>query len=98
MMKNPFKKDFEVTVDTEKVDVNVKKEGDNINVNIDTPKVDVNITKDGKDKSFSLDSKKLKVQVDKTEEGTTVNVEAGNNVLQKLGNWISKIYTKKFNK
>jgi carbon monoxide dehydrogenase subunit G len=98
MSKNPFKKDFEVKVDTNKVDVNVKKEGDNLNVNIDTPKVDVNITKDGEDKSFNLDSKKLKVQVDKTEEGTTVNVEAENNFLKRIGNWLSKKYSKKFNK
>jgi len=91
-------KDFEISVDTEKVDVKVKKKGDNVKVDVDTPKVDINITKEGENKEFNYDGKKLDVHVKKDETGTTVVVEAENSLLKKVGTWISKVFVKKFNK
>jgi len=90
--------DFEVEVKTKKVKAKVKKEGKNLDVVIDTPKVDVEVHTDEVKKEFKLDSEKLDVNVTKTEEGTTVTVEAENNILQKVGNWLAKFYAKKFNK
>jgi diaminopimelate epimerase len=87
-------KDFEISVDTEKVDVKVKKKGDNVKVDVDTPKVDVNVTKEGE----KYDSEKLDVHVKKDEAGTTVIVESDNSLLKKFGTWLSNIYVKRFNR
>lgn len=91
-------KDFEISIDTEKVDVKVKKKGDNVKVDVDTPKVDVNVTKEGDNKEFNYDSEKLDVHVKKDEAGTTVVVESENSLLKKFGTWLSNIYVKRFNR
>ena len=91
-------KDFNVSVDTEKVDVTIEKKGEDVKVNVDTPKVDVNIKKEGENKEFNYDGQKLDVKVKKDEKGTVVVVEAENSLLKRFGNWMSKIFVKKFNK
>ena len=90
--------DFELEVKTKKVKVKAKKEGKNVNVVVDTPKVDAELHIDGTKKEFKYDGQKLDVNVIKTEEGTTVTVDAQNSILKKIGNWLAKFYIKKFNK
>lgn len=80
------------------IDVTVKKEGKKVNVKVDTPKVDVEVHTDGEKKEFKLDTEKLDVNVVKTEEGTTVTVDAQNPLLKIAGNLISKVWLKKFKK
>lgn len=91
-------KDFEVEVKTKKVKAKVKKEGKKLDAVVDTPKVDVEIHTDEIKKEFKLDSEKLDVNVTKTEEGTTVTVDAQNSFLKRVGNWLAKFYSRKFNK
>jgi hypothetical protein len=90
--------DFELEVKTKKVKVKAKKEGKNVNVVVDTPKVDAELHIDETKKEFKYDGQKLDVNVIKTEEGTTVTVDAQNSILKKIGNWLAKFYIKKFNK
>lgn len=90
--------DFEVEVKTKKVKAKVKKEGKKLEAVVDTPKVDVELHTDEVKKEFKLDSEKLDVNVTKTEEGTTVTVDAQSSALQRIGNWLAKFYAKKFNK
>jgi len=75
-----------------------KKKIKDINISVDTEKVDVNFKKEGDKKEFTLDGQKLDIHVEKTETGTVVTVDAQNSFLKKVGNWISKIFVKKFNK
>ena len=75
-----------------------KKKIKDINISVDTEKVDVNLKKEGDKKEFTLDGQKLDIHVEKTETGTVVTVDAQNSFLKKVGNWISKIFVKKFNK
>ena len=89
--------DFEVEVKTKKVKAKVKKEGKKLDAVVDTPK-DVEVHTDEVKKEFKLDSEKLDVNVTKTEEGTTVIVDAQSSALQRIGNWLAKFYAKKFNK
>lgn len=91
-------KDFDVTVDTEKVDVHVKKKGSDFDVDVKTQKVEVELKSEGENKTFKMDGKKIDVHVEKTEAGTTVEVVAENGFLQKIGKFISNIFVKKFNK
>ena len=90
--------DFELEVKTKKVKVKAKKEGKNVNVVVDTPKVAAELHIDETKKEFKYDGQKLDVNVIKTEEGTTVTVDAQNSILKKIGNWLAKFYIKKFNK
>lgn len=90
--------DFELEVKTKKVKVKAKKEGKKVNVLVDTPKVDAELHIDETKKEFKYDGQKLDVNVTKTETGTTVTVDAQNSILKKVGNWLAKFYTKKFNK
>ena len=90
--------DFELEVKTKKVKVKAKKEGKKVNVVVDTPKVDAELHIDETKKEFKYDGQKLDVNVTKTEEGTTVTVDAQNSILKKIGNWLAKFYIKKFNK
>ena len=90
--------DFEVEVKTKKATVKVKKENKKLDAIIDTPKVDVEIHTDEEKKEFKYDSNKLDVEVRKTSEGTEIIVNAENGFLKRIGNFISKIVTRKFNK
>lgn len=90
--------DVELEVKTKKVRVKAKKEGKKVNVVVDTPKVDAELHIDETKKEFKYDGQKLDVNVTKTETGTTVTVDAQNSILKKVGNWLAKFYTKKFNK
>ena len=90
--------DVELEVNTKKVRVKAKKEGKKVNVVVDTPKVDAELHIDETKKEFKYDGQKLDVNVTKTETGTTVTVDAQNSILKKVGNWLAKFYTKKFNK
>jgi hypothetical protein len=90
--------DFEVEVKTKKVRVKAKKEAKKIDLIVDTPKVDVEIHTTGEEKEFKYDSEKLDIEVKKTEKGTEINVITENNLLKRLGNFIGKLVTRKFNK
>jgi hypothetical protein len=90
--------DIEVEVKTKKVKAKVKKEGKKLEAVLDTPKVDVVLSSNEDKKEFKLDSEKLDVNVVKTEEGTTVTVDAQNPLLKIAGNLISKVWLKKFKK
>lgn len=89
--------DFEVEVKTKKVKVKAKKEAKKVDVIVDTEKVDIEVHTDEATKEFKLDSEKLDVQVTKTAEGTEVTVEAKSNFLKRIGNFIAKKFTRKFN-
>lgn len=90
--------DFEVDIETKKVKVKAKKEGDKLDVVVDTPKVDVEIRKDKDKKEFVYDSEKLDVNVTKTEEGTTIDVDAKNGFLKWVGGIIGRFMKRRFNK
>lgn len=91
-------KDFDVTVDTEKVDVHVNKKGSDFDIDVNTPKVDVELKSEGENKTFDMDGKKIDIHVEKNGEETIVKVEAENGFLKKIGTFISNIFVKKFNK
>jgi hypothetical protein len=90
--------DFEVKVETKKVQAKAKKTGENVEVKVTTPRKNVEFTKTEEEQSFKFDSKKLDVDVVKTEEGTKVVVEAENSIMRTVGNWLAKFATKKLNK
>lgn len=98
MTKKKKVEDFKVDVDTKKVDVHVEKKDDSVKVDVKTEKAEVKYEKKENGSDFDLNSKKLDVHVQKDEAGTTVKVEAANGFLKKIGNFISKIFVKKFNK
>ena len=52
-------KDFDVTVDTEKVDVHVKKKGSDFDVDVKTQKVEVELKSEGENKTFNMDGKRI---------------------------------------
>jgi hypothetical protein len=91
-------KDIDIEFNTKKVRVKAVKKDKKVDVVVDTPKVDVELHIDETKKEFKYDGQKLDVNVIKTEEGTTVTVDAQNSILKKIGNWLAKFYTKKFNK
>ena len=91
-------KDFNVNIDTEKVDIKIEKKEDSLNVQVETPKGTASIVSDGENKEFKLDSKKLDVLVTKENGATKVVVESENGFFKRVGNFISKIFVKKFNK
>jgi hypothetical protein len=70
----------------------------NVKVTVDTDKVDIEIKKDEESKEFKLDSDKLDVHVKQDEKGTEVVVEAESSFMKKIGNFISRIFVKKFYK
>jgi len=88
--------DFEVK--TKKVRVKAVKKEKVVDVVVDTPNVDVTVHADEEKKKFVLDSRKLDVEVTKTDEGTTVTVEAQTPILKKVGLWVAHMMSKKFNK
>jgi hypothetical protein len=87
-----------VTVETDKAKVTVEKKEENLNIEVDTPNVDVTFKKDEDSKEFTIDSKKLDVSVKKEGDVVTAEVTASSNFLTKVGNFISKIFTRKFKK
>lgn len=90
--------DFEVEVKTKKVKVKAKKESKKFDATIDTPKVDIEIHADKEKKEFKYDGQKLDVEVKKTDKGTEVSVNTENGLLKRVGNFIGKLITRKFNK
>lgn len=90
--------DFEVNVDTNKVDVKAKKEGENITVKVDTPNRSAEYTKKEDKQSFKFDGKKLDVEVVKTEEGVKTTVNAQNKFVKFGGNLLAKLAAKKLRK
>ena len=90
--------DVELEVKTKKVRVKAVKKDKVVDVIVDTPNVDVTVHADEKENKFVLDSRKLDVEVIKTDEGTTVKVEAQTPVLKKVGLWVAHMMSKKFNK
>ena len=91
-------KNVEVTVETDKSKVTVKKKDGNVNVDVDTPNVDVTYTKEEDKKEFVLDSRKLDISVKKEGEVTTTEVEAQSGFLKQVGKILSRIFVRKFNK
>lgn len=90
-------KNFEAEVKTKKVTIKAEKKDEKVNVIVDTDKVDVVLHSEETNKEFKLDSEKLDVSVKKTAEGTEVVVEAKNNFLKRIGNFIASKFTKRFN-
>lgn len=91
-------KDFEVTVDTKKVDVKAKKEGENVTVKVETPNRSAEYIKTEDEQSFKFDGKKLDVEVVKTEEGIKTTVNADNKLVELGGKILARIASKKINK
>ena len=82
----------------EDFDVNVKKDGKNLDVSVNTKKVDVELHKSDDKKHFKYDGEKLDVEVSKTDEGTKVDVNAESGFWKKIGGIIVKLVTRKFRK
>jgi hypothetical protein len=85
-------------VKVKKTRVSVKKKDKNLDVVVDTPNTDVEVHTTEEEKKFVLDSRKLDVEVTKTNEGTTVKVEAQTPVLKRVGKWVAHMMSKKFNR
>lgn len=60
--------------------------------------IDVTVKKEGDNIDIKLDTEKLDVNVVKTEEGTSVTVDAKNPLLKIAGKLLSKVLVKKLNK
>lgn len=95
-VKAPVEINAEVKV--KKTKVSIEKKDKKVKVKVSTPKVKAELNKDEEKKEFILDSKKLDVEVTKTNEGTTVKVEAQTPMLQRAGKWIAHMMSKKFNR
>ena len=91
-------KNVEVTVETNKSKVTVKKKDANVNVDVDTPNVDVTYTKEEDKKEFVLDSRKLDISVKKEGEVVVTEVEGKTGFLKQVGKILSRIFVRKFNK
>jgi hypothetical protein len=91
-------KAVDVTVETQKAKVTVQKKEKKVKVAVDTPKVDVEFTKEEDKKEFVLDTPKLDVKVTQEGDVVTSEVTASSGLLTKLGNLISKVFTKRFKK
>jgi len=70
----------------------------NVKVDIEIDKVDIHVEKTEDSKEFKLDSEKLDVQVKQDAKGTEVIVESESGFLKKVGNFISKVFVKRFSK
>ena len=95
-VKTPVEINAEVKV--KKTRVSVKKKDKNLDVQVETPKAKVVLTSDEEKKDFNYDGKKLDIQVTKTDEGTTVKVDAQTPFLKRAGKWVAHMMSKKFNK
>jgi hypothetical protein len=60
--------------------------------------IEVTVKKEGDNIDINLDTEKIDVNVVKTEEGTTVTVDAKNPLLRIAGKLLSKVLVKKLNK
>jgi hypothetical protein len=90
--------DFEVNVDTNKVDIQAKKEGENVTVKVETPNRSAEYIKTEDEQSFKFDGKKLDVEVVKNEEGIKTTVNADNKFVKFGGNLLAKLAAKKIKK
>ena len=95
-VKTPVEINAEVKV--KKTKVSVKKKDKKLDVVVDTPNTDVELHTSEEEKKFVLDSKKLDVEVTKTNEGTTIKVEAQNPLLKRIGKWVAHMMSKKLNR
>jgi hypothetical protein len=92
-------KNVDVTIETDKSKVTIKKEDKKVKVALDTPNVDVTVNKeDENNKEFILDSKNLDVTVKKEEGKTTVEVKSEKGFLKQVGKVISKVVLRRFKK
>jgi predicted RNA-binding protein Jag len=69
-----------------------KKKIKDFDVTIDTAKVDVEMKKEGENLDVKVDTAKVDVEVHKDEAGTTVTVEAENPIVEKIGNWLGRLF------
>jgi len=87
-----------IKIETEKVNVDIQKEGQNVSVNLDTENVDVQYIKDEVQKTFKLDSKNLDIDITKTDTGIDVSINAKTPFWKMVGKRIAKWISKKFSK
>jgi hypothetical protein len=85
-------KNVDLTVETEKSKVKVKKTGKKVDLVIDTPNVDVTFKKDENSKELNFDGKNVDVHV--KQEGE--NVQADIKSSSKLGKFLGKLILNRF--
>lgn len=85
-------KNVDLTVETEKSKVKVKKQDKKVEVVIDTPNVDVTFNQNENSKEFNYDGKNVDVHVKK--EGDSVQADIKSN--SKLGKFLGKLILNRF--
>lgn len=85
-----------IKIDTDKVDLNLEKDGTNIKIDLDTKNVDIHVIKDELNKEFKLDSKNIDIDIKKTPEGIEVKVDATGVLWKIIAKRIIKFVLKRF--
>jgi hypothetical protein len=85
-----------VDIDTKNVDINLEKDGTNVNLNVDSKNLDISYVKDELNKEFKLDGKNIDVEIKKTAGGIEVKVDSKGGIWKLIAKRIVKFILRKF--
>jgi hypothetical protein len=85
-----------IKIDTDNFDLNLEKDGTNINLDIDTKNVDIKLVRDEINKEFNLDSKNIDINISKTPEGLEVKVESKGGIWKVIAKRVVKFILRRF--
>lgn len=87
-----------VKIDTDNIDLNLEKDGTNIDLDIDTKNVDIHVLNSELKREFKLDSKNIDVDIKKTPDGIEVKVDAQGALWKVIAKRIVRFVLKKFSR
>lgn len=85
-----------IDIDTKNVDINLEKDGTNVNLNVDSKNLDISYVKDELNKEFKLDGKNIDVEIKKTAGGIEVKVDSKGGIYGWIAKRILKFILKRF--
>lgn len=88
-------KNVDLTVETEKSKVKVKKQDKKVDVAIDTPNVDVTFNQDEDSKELNYDGKNLDVHIKKEGDSVEASIKSDTKLGKFLGRWILNRFKRK---
>lgn len=85
-----------VKIDTDKIDINLEKDGTNIKLDVDTKNVDIHLLNSELKREFKLDTKNVDIEIEKTPEGVEVKVDAKGALWKIIAKRVIKFALNKF--
>ncbi len=85
-----------IDIDTKNVDINLEKDGTNVNLNVDSKNLDISYVKDEINKEFKLVGKNIDVDIKKTAGGIEVKVDSKGGIYGWIAKRILKFILRRF--